>query len=65
MARAWPLRAVRLVNKTGWIIEEFKIEIISQSELLISFGSWGASQLEQSLPSAKCIFGMFAPPMLI
>jgi hypothetical protein len=65
MARVWPLRAVRQVNNTGWIVEEFKTEIISHSELCISFGSWGAGQLEQSLPSAKCIFGTLALPMLI
>lgn len=65
MAHAWPLRAVRHGNDTGWIVEEFKTVIISQGELLIPFGSWGVGQLPHSLPSAKCIFGTFLPLMLV
>ncbi|KAH9159959.1 hypothetical protein EDB89DRAFT_1915359 [Lactarius sanguifluus] len=58
-ARAWPLRAVKRGNDTGWIVEEFKTVIVPQGEFLISFGSWGVGQLHRSLPSAKCIFSMF------
>jgi hypothetical protein len=58
-ARAWPLRAVRHHNKTGWIVEEHKTVIVSERELSISFGSWGARQSHNHLPSAKSIFGMF------
>jgi hypothetical protein len=65
MARAWPLRAVRRSNDMGWIVEEFKTVIVSQGELSIPFGSWGAGQLARPLPSAKCIFGMFMPVRLI
>jgi hypothetical protein len=65
MARAWPLRAVSRHNNTGWIVEEFKTVIISQGNLLISFGSWGAGQIACSLPSANSIFGMFMPVMLV
>ena len=59
MARAWPLHAVRRGDDTGWIVEEFKMVIVSQGDLFIPFGSWGAGQL--SLPSAKCIFSTFIP----
>lgn len=59
MAHVWPLHAIRHGDDTGWIVEEFKMVIISQGDLFIPFGSWGAGQL--SLPSAKCIFSMFIP----
>jgi hypothetical protein len=65
MARAWPLRTVSHHNNTGWIVEEFKTVIISQGNLLISFGSWGAGQIACSLPSANSIFGMFMPVTLV
>ena len=47
----------------GWIVEEFKTVIISQGELSIPFGSWEAAH--RPLPSAKSIFGMFMPVMLV
>ena len=65
MARAWPLRAVRCLDDVGWIVEEFKMVIVSQDDLSIPFGSWAAGQLAHTLPSAKSIFGMFTPVMLI
>jgi len=61
-ARAWPLRAVKRGDDDGWIVEEFKTVIVSQGELFIPFGSWGAGR---GLPSAKHIFGTFMPVMLI
>jgi hypothetical protein len=64
-ARAWPLRAVKRGNDVGWIVEEFKTVIVSQGELFIPYGSWGPSQLHRTLPSAKCIFGIFMPVMSI
>ena len=64
MARAWPLRAVKRGNDTGWIVEEFKTVIVSQGELFVSFGSWRAGQLSIPLPSANCIFGTLMPVVL-
>ena len=65
-ARAWPLCAVKHSNNdTGWIVEEFKMVIVSQSELSAPFGTWGASQLYHRLPGPECIFGMFIPTVLI
>jgi hypothetical protein len=60
-AHAWPLRAVRHHNRTGWIVEEYTTVIVSQAELSISFGSWVSCRSHDHLPSAKSIFGMFMP----
>jgi hypothetical protein len=64
-ARAWPLRAVKRGSDAGWVVEEFKIVVVSQNEFSTPFGSWGADQLPRPLPSAKSIFGMFASTMSI
>jgi hypothetical protein len=63
--RAWPLRAVKHGNDVGWIVEEFRMVIVNQGELLIPFGSWGAGQLHRPLPGVNCIFGTFTPVMSI
>jgi hypothetical protein len=57
MARAWPLRAVSHHNNSGWIIEEFNTVFVSQDELFVPLGSWGAGRLTHPLPSPKSIFG--------
>ncbi|KAI0258168.1 hypothetical protein BC834DRAFT_836247, partial [Gloeopeniophorella convolvens] len=61
-AHAWPLRAVSHGDETGWIVEEYNTVDVSQAELVIPFGSWVASQVVNSLPSARCIFGSLLEP---
>jgi hypothetical protein len=65
MARAWPLRAVKQNDVTGWIIEEFQTIVVTQAELSISFVSWGDGQVSRTLPSPTCIFGTFELVALI
>ena len=38
IARVWPLCLVRYDDGAGWMVEGFKIDIISQDELLVPFG---------------------------
>ena len=57
LARVWPLCLVQHDDSTGWIVEGFKTDIVSQDELLVPFRLWVTSHLADGLPDAACIIG--------
>ncbi|KAH9045528.1 hypothetical protein EDB85DRAFT_1852863, partial [Lactarius pseudohatsudake] len=64
-AVAWTLRPYHDVSSdhiAGWIVEEYNNVVVSQSEFLIPFASWGASDMTTSLPDPKRILGSLLDP---
>ncbi|KAI9438663.1 hypothetical protein H4582DRAFT_2076295 [Lactarius indigo] len=62
-AVAWTLRPYRSSDHiTGWIVEEYNNVVVSQSDFLIPFVSWGASDMTATLPDPKIIFGSLLDP---
>lgn len=57
-AVAWMLRPYDTGgHATGWIVEEYNSVIVSQTDFLVPFASWGASDMTTLLPDPKKIFG--------
>ncbi|KAI0258001.1 hypothetical protein BC834DRAFT_964009 [Gloeopeniophorella convolvens] len=56
-ATAWVLRPVSDGVEQGWVVEEYNVIHVSDSELLVSFPNWEASQSTHRLPNAKHLFG--------
>jgi hypothetical protein len=59
-AVAWTLQPYRSDGQvTGWIVEEYNNVVVSQSDFLLPFASWGASSITTSLPDPKRILGAY------
>ncbi|KAH9015450.1 hypothetical protein EDB85DRAFT_2156670 [Lactarius pseudohatsudake] len=62
-AVAWTLRSYRSSDHImGWIVEEYNNVVVPQSDFLVPFASWGASDTTASLPDPKRILGSLLDP---
>ncbi|KAH9036304.1 hypothetical protein EDB85DRAFT_1821811, partial [Lactarius pseudohatsudake] len=62
-AVAWTLRSYKSSDHImGWIVEEYNNVVVPQSDFLVPFASWGASDTTASLPDPKRILGSLLDP---
>ena len=59
-AVAWTLRPC---GSDGWVVEEYSNVVVSQSDFLVPFASWGSSGMATSLPDPRKILGVYSIPL--